>query len=90
LRILEEFWKNLYVKIPHKSTCTNFQSLDKLKNPIFIPKRFSHRISAQPAQNTAPAQATVPAHSFPGCCHPRPAQQAHVLRQRPARYLPPL
>jgi hypothetical protein len=35
LRSLEEFRKNSYVKIPPKSPCANFQSLGKLKNPIF-------------------------------------------------------
>jgi hypothetical protein len=35
LRSLEEFRKNPHVKIPPKSPSTNFQSLGKLKNPIF-------------------------------------------------------
>jgi hypothetical protein len=35
LRGLEEFRKNPHVKIPPKSTSTNFQSLGKFKNPIF-------------------------------------------------------
>jgi hypothetical protein len=35
LRSLEEFRKNPHVKIPPKSPCGNFQSLGKLKNPIF-------------------------------------------------------
>jgi hypothetical protein len=35
LRSLEEFRKNPHVKIPPKSTSTNFQSLGKFKNPIF-------------------------------------------------------
>jgi hypothetical protein len=35
LRILEEFRKNLHVKIPPKSPCANFQSLGKFRNPIF-------------------------------------------------------
>jgi hypothetical protein len=35
LRSLEEFKKNPHVKIPPKSPSTNFQSLDKFKNPIF-------------------------------------------------------
>jgi hypothetical protein len=38
LRSLEEFRKNLHVKIPPKSPSTNFQSLDKFKNPILIRK----------------------------------------------------
>jgi hypothetical protein len=35
LRSLEEFRKNPHVKIPPKSPCANFESLDKFKNPIF-------------------------------------------------------
>jgi hypothetical protein len=35
LRSLEAFRKNPHVKIPPKSPSTNFQSLDKFKNPIF-------------------------------------------------------
>jgi hypothetical protein len=35
LRGLEEFRKNCHVKIPPKSPSTNYQSLDKFKNPIF-------------------------------------------------------
>jgi hypothetical protein len=38
LRSLEEFRKNPHVKIPPKSPCANFQSLDKFKNPIFNSK----------------------------------------------------
>jgi hypothetical protein len=40
LRSLEEFRKNPHVKIPPKSPSTNFQSLGKFKNPIFIRKEF--------------------------------------------------
>jgi hypothetical protein len=39
-RSLEEFKKNPRVKIPPKSPSTNFQSLDKFKNPILIRKFF--------------------------------------------------
>jgi hypothetical protein len=35
LRSLEEFRKNPHIKIPPKSSCANFQSLGKFKNPIF-------------------------------------------------------
>jgi hypothetical protein len=35
LRSLEEFRKSPHAKIPPKSPSTNFQSLDKFKNPIF-------------------------------------------------------
>jgi hypothetical protein len=54
LRSLEEFRKNPHVKLPPKSPSTNFQSLGKFKNSIFIQKRiFLHfrpiRPSSQPA-----------------------------------------
>jgi hypothetical protein len=35
------------------------------------------------------AQPATLAHSFLGCCLPRPAQQACVLRWRPTRFPPP-
>jgi hypothetical protein len=44
LRSLEEFRKNPHVKIPFKSPYTNFQSLGKFKNPIFIRNDFFLRI----------------------------------------------
>jgi hypothetical protein len=44
LRSLEEFRKNPHVKIPPKSSPTNFQSLCIFKNPIFIRKEFFLRI----------------------------------------------
>jgi hypothetical protein len=44
LRSLEEFRKNPHVKIPPKSPSTNFQSLGKFKNLIFIQKEFFLRI----------------------------------------------
>jgi hypothetical protein len=58
LRSIEEFRKNPHVKIPPKSPSTNFQSLDKFKNPIFIRKRiFLHfrpiRPSSQPAYSAS-------------------------------------
>jgi hypothetical protein len=40
LRSLEEFRKNPHVKIPPKSPSTNFQSLDKFKNLIFLIQKF--------------------------------------------------
>jgi hypothetical protein len=54
LRSLEEFRKNPHAKIPPKSLSTNFQSLGKFKNPIFIQKRIflrfrPNRPSGQPA-----------------------------------------
>jgi hypothetical protein len=41
LGILEEFRKNLRIKIPPKSPCVNFQSLGKFQNFYFIPKEIS-------------------------------------------------
>jgi hypothetical protein len=38
LRSLEKFRKNPHVKIPPKSPCANFQSIDIFKNSIFIQK----------------------------------------------------
>jgi hypothetical protein len=50
LRSLEEFWKNPHIKIPPKYPCTNFHSLEKFKNSIFIPKRFPLQIwSSRPS-----------------------------------------
>jgi hypothetical protein len=40
LRSLGEFRENPHVKIPPKSSSTNFQSLAKFKNPILIRKFF--------------------------------------------------
>jgi hypothetical protein len=74
LRSLEEFRKNPHVKIPPKSPSTNFQSLVKFKNPIFIRKEFFLRI-----QPTRPSLARAgPLHTT-GC-------RAHALGpSRPAR-----
>jgi hypothetical protein len=46
---LEEFRKNPHVKIPPKSPCANFQSLDIFKNQILFGKEFSPSLSAHPA-----------------------------------------
>jgi hypothetical protein len=69
LRSLEEFRKNLHVKIPHKSPSTNFQSLGKFKNPIFIRKEFFSQNSAHPAQ--------------PRPCWPTPHRRPPHTRARP-------
>jgi hypothetical protein len=42
LRSLEEFRKDLHVKIPHKYPCANFQSLGIFKNQILFRKEFFH------------------------------------------------
>jgi hypothetical protein len=48
LRSLEEFRKNPHVKIPPQSPSTNFQSLGKLKNPIYNLEILILLISARP------------------------------------------
>jgi hypothetical protein len=48
LRSPEEFRKNPHIKIPPKSPSTNFQSLDKFKNPIFNSEIIFSLLSAQP------------------------------------------
>jgi hypothetical protein len=72
-RSLEEFRENPHVKIPPKSTSTNFQSLDKFKNPIFnseilflafgmaIPAARSASGPASPPTAPSPQAETVPA-----------------------------
>jgi hypothetical protein len=50
LDCLEDFRKNPHVKIPPKSSCANFQSLDIFKNSFFIRKGFFSQISAHLAQ----------------------------------------
>jgi hypothetical protein len=58
---LEDFRKNPHVKIPPKSSSTNFQSLGTFKIQIFIQKRFFPSLSAQSAQRLAgPAAAHLP------------------------------
>jgi hypothetical protein len=57
--------------------------LVQISKPLVNSKRFSLRISAKPAQ------AAAQAHSFPGYRLPHSAQQARVLRRRPARFPPP-
>jgi hypothetical protein len=80
LRILEEFKKNPHIKIPPKSPCINFQSLEKFKNLIFILKRFSLWISAQqPAGLLGPFGPTGPA----GFLLPPRAKQSRHRRHRP-------
>jgi hypothetical protein len=72
-RSLEEFRENPHVKIPPKSTSTNFQSLDKFKNPIFnseilflafgmaVPTARSASGPASPPTAPSPQAETVPA-----------------------------
>jgi hypothetical protein len=61
LRSLEEFRKNPQVKIPPKLTCANFQSLGKLKNPIFNSKIFLlHFRPSYPYRPTRPLAQPAP------------------------------
>jgi hypothetical protein len=76
LRSLEEFRKNPHAKIPPKSLSTNFQSLGKFKNPIFIRKRIflrfrPNRPSGQPAR-PASQPSPPPAFSPTGRTRARP------------------
>jgi hypothetical protein len=69
LRSLEEFRKNLCVKIPPNSPCANLQSLAKFKNPIFILKGFffnfrPSRPSSQPAHSAFLAHPAPPTSLF--------------------------
>jgi hypothetical protein len=63
---LEEFRKNPHVKIPPKSPSTNFQSLCKLKNPIFNSEiLFLAFDPADPAARSASGPASPPATPSP-------------------------
>jgi hypothetical protein len=75
LRSLEEFRKNPHVKIPPKSTSTNFQSLGKFKNPIFNSEILF--IDFGPAD--------LVAHSASGPANPlaAPPLQAETIPRRP-------
>jgi hypothetical protein len=94
LRSLEEFRKNPHVKIPRKSPPTNFQSLGKFKNPIFIRNEFFLRI--QPTRPslacagplcTAGHRARVLGPSRPAW-HWRICQKSSLLRVCAARRRP--
>jgi hypothetical protein len=82
LRSLEEFRKNPHVKIPPKSSSTNFQSLAKfLKNPILIQKFCFFLIfgPADPAARLASGPACPPAAPSPPAKITRPADPARAL-----------
>jgi hypothetical protein len=73
LRSLEEFRRNPHVKIPPKSPSTNFQSLGKFKNLIFIRKEFflsirPNRPSGQPAHPAS--QPSQPRRAHARSAHP--------------------
>jgi hypothetical protein len=87
LRRLEEFRKNPHVKIPPRSPSTNFQSLGKFKNLIFIRKEFFLRI--QPTRPSWPAHSpglglpAGPSHPTPP--RPKPPSPLGLSAARPAR-----
>jgi hypothetical protein len=87
IRSLEEFRKNPHVKIPTKSPSTNFQSLGKFKNPIFIRKEFFLRI--QPTRPSWPAHSPglgLPVGpSRPTPPRPKPPSPLGLSAARPAR-----
>jgi hypothetical protein len=79
LRSLEEFRKNPHVKIPPKSPSTNFQSLDKFKNPILIQKFFFFALGpANLAARSASGPASPPAAPYPQVKPSRPAHPARA------------
>jgi hypothetical protein len=81
LRSLEEFRKNPHIKIPPKSSPTNFQSIGTFKNQIFIQKRIFPSLLDQSAQRpVGPSSLSASAS--------RPTQPA-THRWRPARLPPP-
>jgi hypothetical protein len=86
LRSLEEFRKNLHVKIPPKFPCANFQSLSKFKNPIFNSKIFLlHFQPGYPYRPTRPS--TQPAPLAPLLLQAEanfagPSRSAHARRWR--------
>jgi hypothetical protein len=78
LRSLEEFRKNPHVKIPPKSLSTNFQSIGKFKNPIFLIQKFfflffgpADLVAHSAFGPASPAGLTVPAgRNPPSPAHP--------------------
>jgi hypothetical protein len=78
LRSLEEFRKNIHVKIPPKSPCANFQSLGIFKNLIFYSKRNFLRILAYPAQPCPRRTATPRRPPVPRSAHSAQAALAYL------------
>jgi hypothetical protein len=95
LRSQEEFRKNPRVKIPPKSTSTNFQILAIIKNQIFIRKRiFLHfrpiRPSGQPAYSTSrptppPGLRSIARPSWPAQGSRLPPHDVAPLSSAPSR-----
>jgi hypothetical protein len=77
LRSLEEFRKNPHVKIPPKSSSTNFQSLGKFKNPILIRKFLFFLIFG-------PADLVARLASGPAGSPAAPSPQAQVIPAGPS------
>jgi hypothetical protein len=83
LRSLEEFRKNLHVKIPPKSPPTNFQSLAIIKNQNFIQKTIFLHFRPRMAQR--PVGPSGLSAQPPSPAPPPPAGRAHALGpSRPA------
>jgi hypothetical protein len=78
LRSLEEFRKNLHLKIPPKSP-TNFQSLSKFKNSIFTRKEIFFNFQT----NRPSGRASSPGPERPG----RPSQPTRPSSP-PSSFLP--
>jgi hypothetical protein len=80
LRSLEEFRKNLHIKIPPKSPCAHFQRLGIFKNSIFIPQGifliFRH---IRPNPTCVGVFVGRDAFFLSRHCHVGPAYQLHPL-----------
>jgi hypothetical protein len=89
LSILEEFRKNLCIKIPPKSPCANFQTHSKFKNPIFILKQNFFQLLAQSAQLPhRPARPFGPPDPAGFLLLPPHAEQSKHNRRRPCAASP--
>jgi hypothetical protein len=83
LRSLEEFKKNPHVKIPPKSSSTNFQSLGKFKNPIFIRKEFFLRICPTWPSLACAGPLHTTSHRTRALGPSRPARPWRICRKPP-------
>jgi hypothetical protein len=80
LRILEEFRKNLCVKIPPKSPCANFQSIGKFKYLIFISKRISLQFWPSRPSRPPTCSAFQPSDLWPNPSSGQHAEPSHQPR----------
>jgi hypothetical protein len=85
LRSLEEFRKNPHTQIPPKSPSTNFQSLDIIKNQIFIRKRIFPSLLAHSAQRPADLFG-LSAHAATQPPFPSFGLSAHTATRPPFRH----